>query len=375
MNIISTHNRIVYIDNLKVFAIFLVVLGHICMNYGKNNEIAIYHYGILPYHMPLFAIISGLFFNAQINFKSFVSKKFIQIALPFLLWCFIVAVVIRGIDETYRHFTEGFTIHFKSWGECLFMFVVDWGWWFLRDLFVSFIYAYIAIQLLGRNVLIGVFLSVVLLYMLSLSGIFPNKWNKEFVFLYPFFCSGILLKEYKHFIFSKEKTVLLVSSLTFIVCMLFWQGHDDTFYSMNTSMLEQEGHAGITGWMVPVKIVYRFITGLSASVMLILLARRYERHLPTHPFVMSIGRNTLGIYILHDFAFQIFAPPSSHILFENRAVSLVVCLAISVVLVIVCDGIVELTSRNQWLALLLWGKQKKKETKEYVKNVFNQSVL
>ena len=357
METIDSKRRIVYIDWLKAFAIFLVVLGHICQNYGNNIEIAIDQYGILPYHMPLFAILSGLFFNAKIDFKSFISKKFMQLALPFLAWCIIVAIVIRSINETYLHITEGYPIHFKSWIECLLMYIIDWGWWFLRDLFMSFVYAYISIRLFRRNVLLGVSLSIILLYALSLSGIFPNKWNKEFVFIYPFFCTGILMKEYKPFILRWTNTILLISTITFCVCMCFWQGYADTFYSMNTSMFEPKGYAGITGWMVPVKIVYRFITGISASLMLILLARKFEKKLPTPPMLMSIGRNTLGIYILHSFAFNIFTPPSSNILIENQIISFIACLAISAIIVVACDYIIKYTSRNQWLALLLWGKK------------------
>ena len=301
--------RIKYIDFLKAFAIFLVVLGHVCQNYGKNVEIPISQFGILPYHMPLFAILSGLFFTAQTNARNFAGKKFKQIAIPFLVWCFIVAIIIRGVNETYLHYTEGYTIHFKSWLECFYMSIVDWGWWFLRALFMCFVYAFIAIRLCRCNVLLGVCLSVIILYILSLFGLIPNKCCREFIFLYPFFCTGILMKEYKSYVLCNANKILLISAAIFIVCMCFWQGYADTFYSMNTSMFEPEGYAGITGWMVPVKIVYRFITGVSASLMLILLARKFEKKLPTPPMVMSIGRNTLGIYILHGFTFQIFAPP------------------------------------------------------------------
>lgn len=357
METIDSKHRIVYIDWLKAFAIFLVVLGHVCQSYGKNVEITIDHYGILPYHMPLFAILSGLFFSAKFDFKSFISKKFKQLALPFLVWCIIVHIVIRGISDTYYHLTEGLSVHFKSWIECLWVYGIMSGFWFLRALFLSFVYAYLSIRVCKNNSVIGILLSVVCLYVLSLSGIIPNMFFCDFVFLYPFFCTGILMKEYKPFIFTWANTILLISTMTFCVCMCFWQGYADTFYSMNTSMFEPEGYAGITGWMVPVKIVYRFITGISASLMLILLARKFEKKLPTPPMLMSIGRNTLGIYILHSFAFNIFTPPSSNTLIENQVVSFIACLTISAIIVIVCDYIINYTSRNQWLALLLWGKK------------------
>lgn len=305
----SNNYRIGYIDWLKAFAIFLVVLGHVCQNYGANVEIPVHQFGILPFHMPLFAILSGLFFTPHTDARNFMSKKFVQIAIPFLVWCFITSVIIRGVDETYLHYTEGYAIHFYVWLKCLYMTVVDWGWWFLRALFICFVYAYLSIRLCRCNVLLGVCLSVIILYLLSLLSIISNRCCHGFIFLYPFFCTGILMREYKEVILRYSGRILIVSAVTFFVCMSYWQGWSDTFYLMNTSMLEAEGFADITGWMVPAKMAYRYITGVSASLMLVLLARRLEAYLPTSPLLMSIGHNTLGIYILHGFVFQIFAPP------------------------------------------------------------------
>lgn len=300
-------NRLLYIDFLKAFAIFSVVYGHVLHQYFINIEIAGF---LIPmYNMPLFAIMSRLFFSAKEDVRPFISKKFTQLALPFLVWCFIVAILVRGVNDVWLHFMTGLDIHIMSWVECYVMYVIDWGWWFIRDLFVSFVCAYWAIRLCRRNVLLGVCLSVLIIYVMALTGIFPNKWNKEFVLLYPFFCAGILMKNYNDVVMQHAKQLLWVVAITFAVCMFLWQGYSDTFYSMNTSMLAEEGYAGITGWMVPVKMIYRYITGVSASFMLILLARRLEVYLPTSPLMMRIGRNTLGIYILHGFVFQILPPP------------------------------------------------------------------
>ena len=163
------------------------------------------------------------------------------------------------------------------------------------------------------------------------------------------------MREYESYVLCNANKILPISVAAFIVCMCFWQGYPDSFYSMNTSMLESEGYAGITGWMVPLKMIYRYITGVSASLMFILLARRLEAYLPTSPLLMSIGRNTLGIYILHGFTFQIF--PSSNVLFENKAISLITCFLISSILIVVSNYIVVSTSRSRWLALMLWGRK------------------
>ena len=59
----SLVKRIDWIDFLKAFAIFLVVWGHIIQSNFPNLNTT--NGFILAFHMPLFAILSGLFFNAD----------------------------------------------------------------------------------------------------------------------------------------------------------------------------------------------------------------------------------------------------------------------------------------------------------------------
>ena len=61
----SLVKRIDWIDFLKAFAIFLIVWGHIIQSNFPNLNTTIYNGFILAFHMPLFAILSGLFFNAD----------------------------------------------------------------------------------------------------------------------------------------------------------------------------------------------------------------------------------------------------------------------------------------------------------------------
>ena len=136
----SLGKRIDWIDFLKAFAIFLVVWGHIIQSNFPNLNTT--NGFILAFHMPLFAILSGLFFNADSGGGKLVRHKFRALILPLIVWSFIVGIGLRGIRETYMHFAEGYTIHFKSWAEGLLMYIVSWGWWFLRVLFLCFIYAY-----------------------------------------------------------------------------------------------------------------------------------------------------------------------------------------------------------------------------------------
>mgnify|MGYP003397899349 FL=1 len=349
----SLVKRIDWIDFLKAFAIFLVVWGHIIQSNFPNLNTT--NGFILAFHMPLFAILSGLFFNADSGGGKLVRHKFRALILPLIVWSFIVGIGFRGIRETYMHFAEGYTIHFKSWAEGLLMYIVSWGWWFLRVLFLCFIYAYFSIRICKRNMVMGIALSILLLYSLSLSGIIPNKIQHDFIFLYPFFCVGILIKTYHSFIDNHTIAILLLSATVFLICLHFWHGYEDTFYSMNTSMKAPTGYKDITGIKVLYKTLFRILTGASGSIAFILLAKVFQSVL-TNRQILNIGKNTLAIYLSHSIiidASKGFAPllPAS-----GYALSLVVSIAASLIIIAFCYWFAKITSKSQWLNFLLWGK-------------------
>lgn len=53
-------NRVTYIDNLKAFAITLVVMGHIA-EYSMGCNGMPFNFFYSSFHMPLFMFLSGIF--------------------------------------------------------------------------------------------------------------------------------------------------------------------------------------------------------------------------------------------------------------------------------------------------------------------------
>lgn len=87
--------RLVWMDNLKLFAIFLVVLGHVVYNYdsapdvetlGFSNKIRLYVYA---FHMPLFITVSGYFSYRILQDGGNIMKRFKQLIVP----CITLAVI------------------------------------------------------------------------------------------------------------------------------------------------------------------------------------------------------------------------------------------------------------------------------------------
>ena len=92
------NRRLFYIDQLKGFAILLVVAGHVlefCLYPGKTSFL---HDMIYSFHMPLFAFLSGLVFTSLSDYK-LVGKKLMKqsyrLLVPFLTMGMIYAYTIR----------------------------------------------------------------------------------------------------------------------------------------------------------------------------------------------------------------------------------------------------------------------------------------
>ena len=96
MNKINEKQRIEWIDYLKAFACFLVVIGHLIQSLQKANldnyiNISTYiNWFIYLFHMPLFMCISGiLYFKTKKNFswdyyRKFEFKKVINLLVPYI---------------------------------------------------------------------------------------------------------------------------------------------------------------------------------------------------------------------------------------------------------------------------------------------------
>ena len=116
-----------YFDAVKAIAIILTVLGH-CIQwilgdtFGEDGlELFIY-----SFHMPLFMIISGYFFQSALrrDFKDLVSSKFFQLLIPAFCWTLII-----------------YPWEYESIHDVLSRIFHEY--WFLKALFVSYIVTFV----------------------------------------------------------------------------------------------------------------------------------------------------------------------------------------------------------------------------------------
>lgn len=99
MQDLSLEKRTEWIDALKAFLIFCVILGHVFIIYAPNgtnpydNPVC---KRIYIFHMPLFMVISGSFSKKLIEGFPYIKKRFLQLIVPTV--AFYITFWVCGLD-------------------------------------------------------------------------------------------------------------------------------------------------------------------------------------------------------------------------------------------------------------------------------------
>lgn len=282
--------RILYIDAIKAVLMFLVIWGHVIQytntHEGLNNSIAAFIYS---FHMPIFMMVSGMFFQRQLelNIPELIRKNFIRLLLPALfvnLSLFLIIFVNkpRGVIES-----------------------VNWLWssrpWFITTLFFCIVTTCIMHKVFKHSGL--TFLLTFVLFCLI-----PSI-NDRLIFMYPFFILGYAV--YNYVVYSNLRgLVWALSTLIFASCIVFELNTADTtiyvtpytFWNVDSCEL----HLDSTLWIA----FKRYFIGCCGSLCVFFILKNLFCGI-AEPFcrlniVCFIGRNTLGLYLLQICIFTIW---------------------------------------------------------------------
>jgi fucose 4-O-acetylase-like acetyltransferase len=135
--------RIEYLDIARGIGILLVVLGH-----NDFEAISVFvHQVIYSFHIPLFFFLSGYFINISIPFFDFFKKRFSSLLKPyffiiFLIYFTSVSFEKMGFNTAITRIVKALygTGHYIDWVQL----------WFLPELFVVSLYAFLFITLVSR---------------------------------------------------------------------------------------------------------------------------------------------------------------------------------------------------------------------------------
>jgi fucose 4-O-acetylase-like acetyltransferase len=348
---IKKGKRIEFIDSLKGFAIFLVLWGH-SIQYLKNGadyfDNPVFEF-IYSFHMPLFFMISGFFFKSslKLNFRDFICKKFIQLLLPCFIWALIFVVIdmsvsiVREVDFNWTDALKRIINPFR------------WPFWFLRELFISYVITYIAYKLLKKEWLVVLLTALFVLIM-------PYGYMQRF--LLPMFLIGIFIKDKYQLISQHLNKISLVSACLFGICLLFW----DSNYTVYITDFPSLFNILKTRFSISILSIalFRLLTGFLGSMFFFALFQKVYRKNCFFSQVEKVGVQTLSIYIVQTTLLEIIINrildfPTANIWIY----SLIITPVIALLALVVCMGIIYVVSKNKYAKFLLFGSSFKRKDK------------
>lgn len=281
-------NRNLYWDILRGIAMLLVVLGHPVLAEEALRTRAIY-----AFHMPLFMVISGFFFQYSLRKHSFrenLRRKAAQLLVPVL--------VIGTLDYllTANHAVPARDIPLNYYA------VLIRTLWFLQAVFVSCL-AVLVVDRFVRSHLLQLFVYLALCVAFLFVPDFGCSTGSKFMF--PCFVAGLYLNRWG--LDQKYKALpgrpLVAAALTAAFCVLLhFFSFRQTFYNTTVYLF-----SGIDS---PAALLYddifRVVIGLIGSFAVMALVyelfSRLPQQGPVPAFLSLLGRNTLVFYCIHVYA-------------------------------------------------------------------------
>jgi len=259
--------HLVWAENARGLAIFLVVLGHAAI--PAQVKAAIY-----GFHMHLFFFLSGLFFSARLPFGSTTAKKARTLILPYLLygflgygiWLFRILVVHNapsGINLIYPFFD---ILTFRSF-------------WFLPVLFVVTLLFYPVHGLVTRKTYLPFLVMLALLHSATQAyGLTPYVGTLVHAFnALVFFGFGFLYRQH-----TQPSDWRIGAGAAVIFAVAFLLGYPS--YGLETI-------GRVSNYFYAYTLAF---TGIVASITLCY-------RIPRNPIFSFLGVNSLLIYLLHNY--------------------------------------------------------------------------
>ncbi len=276
-------NRIYLYDNLKFFAILLVVIGHaldfLTSKSGNHLEKSLY-LTIYSVHMPLFVFISGLFLKPMNAETKFPKQK--------VLYFLLLGVVLRAMVSLFR------LILGKKPNFAILDMYDSFAW------FVGAMAAFITIVWIFRNSdkKAFFFLAVFIGCMAGYDKFLGDELAlMRITVFFPFFLAGYMLTPEKIFEVTSRLWIKIASAgfIAGIIAVFFCTN----VYSYLRPMFTGRNSFSVLGQYYNFGIFVRIACYLISAAFVISLISLIPRKRLT--FVSDIGTKTLQIYFWHKF--------------------------------------------------------------------------
>lgn len=291
--------HIEWVDTAKGLCITLVVLNHLLI-YQRLPE---YHPEVFlffndfmcSFRMPLYFLLSGLFFKTYGGGRSFIKKKVNKILVPFVFWYFVSLLffpVTDNVEEWKSFYTNKYMVLNWYYGDCQ---VINGPLWFLLCLFEVNVLFCLLQQFIKKRLLLYIasFMTGTIGLLLSFFSINLHASLDTALTCFPFFVFGYMVKNGTNLltISLKDRYLLLLSLLFGIICFLL-----SDYASFYNNSFSQKSYFTIypCGFLGTLMIL--FIAKYIGTARLITFFGRYSIIiLCTHfPLLKIINRFLLG---------------------------------------------------------------------------------
>lgn len=335
-NIANIHpqtERVVAIDVLKCFAIFMMLWAHGIQHLITADcvENPVFRW-IYSFHMPLFMMVSGYFSgkSMQLPFGQFAGKKLKQIALPGFAWPWLYALIGLCIWGGSINFNKQLTDYIPFW--------------FLWSLLICNLLAYLA-----AKVKYGTVITLLISQMIPFANV---------IYMYPAFALGQTIAENKDIFEKNKKSIIVGSALTYVVLMSFWGADVWHLFAQTQERLAVNGYFAAGTFYVG-KTIYKIGVNLSGSVMflsLFLVLEPLWKSRAGH-FMGYIGKYTLIIYILQSFIIEMQMPKYVCLDFLSWPVfNFVATPIVALCVMLFSVAVAALMDKNKYTRLLFLGR-------------------
>ena len=320
----TDRDRLLWIDILKLFTIYLVLWGHSIMHFQPHYEKSYIFQTIYAFHMPLFMMLSGYFATSSMSLgiRDFFTKKFRQLLMPCLSWAvFCWLVITSGLIEGKFHLElKGF---FTGW-----LGIVD-NFWFLKSCFICYMLSWLCYRC-GRY-------KVVVMVIVWMLLVLQNRFFLDKMF--PSFLLGLYLRNnlWLHNCLEKYRYVLY----TFFVVLLA------------VSLLMSSNEI----------FLFRLALGLSGALTCFFLFKLVIGKLQSTPLLerlAQVGGTTLGIYVLQAILLEYLLPRYMSFATFTMPVIIVLMPLLSFAMLVITYSIVQLFNRSRFLSCLMFGRAYKR---------------
>ena len=302
--------RIEFIDLAKGICISLVVYSHVYMgDHPKFMEFQDY------FRMPLYFILSGLFFKTYEGFASFAIKKINKLIIPLLCGFVFLSIPMMYYLQHKAGLQITFPDDFWQSERVRFIFKGNGTLWFLWALFLQNIIFY-TIFLLCRQKTLPIITTCAIMGIITFSlgkhNIFIPLWLDAALVTLPFFMIGYLLRHYSNILYEpfrmKHWTIATVSLLSLVLTYLY----DSNLATLSNIILHGDNHFEIS-------CLSMYFGGFCGTLFILMVAKRLTRL----PIISYIGRYSIVVLLTHVVIIQLLRKGLYHFTINMAYIDLI----------------------------------------------------